>query len=183
MQKIDWENGTVIDEAHVIIDSQRYNVVPEEYDGATPISAENLNEMQDNIEAEINSVKTLINRTNVLWTGAWHMNANQTITLSENVLDQKNGIILVWSSYSDGQAQDYDFNYTFVPKKHVEMFPGAGVSSIMGNVVGTRFSIKYLYIGNSDITGNVNNGTNLSNTAVGINFTNTSFVLRYVLGI
>lgn len=53
MKKINWGNGTLISPAKVEIGGVIYEVTPEQYSGTTPISAENLNLMQDNIEAGI----------------------------------------------------------------------------------------------------------------------------------
>lgn len=54
MDKILFENGTKIAEGYVEIDGTRHNTVQPQYVGETPLSAENLNQMQSNIEDEIN---------------------------------------------------------------------------------------------------------------------------------
>jgi len=53
MEKINFQNGTLISKAKVTIDNAVYEVEPEEYEGTTPLSAEVLNQMQDNIENAI----------------------------------------------------------------------------------------------------------------------------------
>ena len=58
MQKINWQNGTLVSPAKVEIGGVIYNVTPEQLSGNTPLSAENLNQMQDNIEAAIPVPKT-----------------------------------------------------------------------------------------------------------------------------
>lgn len=47
--KTKFQNGTLISKAKVVIDNTAYDVEPAEYEGTTPLSAEVLNEMQDNL--------------------------------------------------------------------------------------------------------------------------------------
>lgn len=47
MAKFNWQNGTLVSKAKVEIDGKVYEVEPEQYEGQTPLSAENLNQMQD----------------------------------------------------------------------------------------------------------------------------------------
>ena len=50
MDKIPFEDGTKTQEAYVTINRQNYIVTPEVWNGNTPLSAFNLNKMQDNID-------------------------------------------------------------------------------------------------------------------------------------
>lgn len=43
--RINWENGNIVNEGYVIIDGVRYPVVQPEYEGNTPINEDNLNAM------------------------------------------------------------------------------------------------------------------------------------------
>ena len=54
----------------------------------------------------------------VLWESydPWTLNQYQTITLSESIEEQKNGILMEWSKYASPDAVDYDYNYIFIPK-------------------------------------------------------------------
>lgn len=116
----------------------------------------------------------------VLWTGAWFMNASQTVPLAEKVSEQAHGIILVWSAYASGTAQNYNFTYHIVPKYHVKTFNGSGVTC---NMSGVRFATpasKYVYVSDDTIVGNANNEG--SGTANGITYNNSAYVLRAVLG-
>ena len=56
MDKIPFVDGTKISNAKVTINEQEYEVTPAQYSGTTPVSAFNLNKMQDNIEKAINEV-------------------------------------------------------------------------------------------------------------------------------
>ena len=57
MNKIPFEDGQKTQEAYVNINGQTYNVTPAVWQGNTPLSALNLNNMQKNIE---DSVETYI---------------------------------------------------------------------------------------------------------------------------
>lgn len=117
----------------------------------------------------------------VLWSGAWYMNASQSAPLSEAVSAQAHGIVLAWSAYADGTAQNYDWRYQFVPKHHVTAHGGAGVTTIMATATFGRVGSKYVYVGNTAIDGNANN--NQTGTASGITYNNAHWVLRYVIGV
>ena len=69
MKKIPFEDGVKVSNAKVTIDDVDYNVTPAQYSGATPFSAYNLNQMQDNIETGLGGT--------VLWTNP---NTYDTIT-------------------------------------------------------------------------------------------------------
>ena len=118
----------------------------------------------------------------VLWSGGYSMIATQTITLSELVSEQPSGIVLVFSRYYDGAAQDDNFNSFFVPKTLVSMKQGYGSAFIMGTTTFGVICNKYLYISNDKIVGNANNSAT-GTGASGIIYANNSYVLRYVIGI
>ena len=110
----------------------------------------------------------------VLWSGAYQMNASQTITLAKPISEQPNGIILVFSLYRDGTAVDDSICTFFVSKKEVELMPDAGHSFFL--LMDSSLSVmgaKYLNISDTELKGNETNATT----------TNASFVLRYVLGV
>lgn len=54
MNKITFEDGTKTQEAYVTVGEQNYQVNPAVWQGTTPLKAQNLNKMQDNIEEAIN---------------------------------------------------------------------------------------------------------------------------------
>jgi hypothetical protein len=122
-------------------------------------------------------------RGKVLWTGGYYMTATHTIPLSERVSQQPNGIVLVFSRFSGGEAQNYHWNEFFVSKEWVRRHPGTGHSFLMTN--DGLFSImasKYLYIHDDKIGGNDVNGQSGTGTS-GITYQNNAFVLRYVIGV
>lgn len=118
----------------------------------------------------------------ILWSGVYYMTAGQTATLEEAISAQRNGIVLVFSRYSSGTAQNYHYNHFFVHKAFVDAHPGVGSQFFM-TTDGTLSVIatKYLYINDTTITGNDNNRE--SGTANGITYNNAGFVLRYVIGV
>lgn len=64
MNKINFENGTLVEPAKVIINGVTYNVIPEEWSTNTPLSAEILNQLQSNVESAINDVTNNNGRIN-----------------------------------------------------------------------------------------------------------------------
>jgi len=117
----------------------------------------------------------------VLWSGAYYMNANQTVNLSENVSAQPKGICLVFSTYASGAAVDANFTEFFIPKAIVAQKPGGGHSFFMTKSLFDAVATKYLYINDGSIAGHANN--TLTGSANGITYANNAFVLRYVIGV
>ena len=64
MDKIPFEDGTLVKKGYVTIDGTEHEVEPAEYTGKIPLSAYNLIKMQDNIENSINEEK-LVKRLNI----------------------------------------------------------------------------------------------------------------------
>ena len=117
----------------------------------------------------------------VLWSGAYYMNNNQSITLPTPVSAQPHGISLVFSRYANGAANDVAFTDFFIPKSIVAQKPGVGHSFIMASSNFGFIASKYLYINDATIAGHANNV--LTGSANGITYANNAFVLRYVLGV
>lgn len=108
----------------------------------------------------------------ILWQGAGHfMNESQVVNLSENISDQKNGIMLIWSRYKD-TPQNYGWCVNTIPKTLVGLFPGAGHDVVVGNTGDQLIASKYIYISDGQITGNSNNNVGITR----------NWVLRYVVG-
>ena len=117
-----------------------------------------------------------------LWTGSYNMSDTQSITLSEAVTAQPNGIILAFSYYdANGTVQNYNWNYFFVPKYHVAQNPGTGCNFMIANNKFGVVTNKYLYINDTTITGAAGNVA--TGTASGITYANNRYVLRRVIGV
>lgn len=54
LERIGWENGTLVSKAKVNVDGTIYEVEPAQYSGKSPMSAENLKKMENNAEKAIN---------------------------------------------------------------------------------------------------------------------------------
>lgn len=117
----------------------------------------------------------------VLWSGAYGMSNTQTVTLSEAVSKQANGIVLVFSGHENGSAKDASWNTFYVSKYEVSAISG-GRTFIMGINAGfSKIGAKYLYLADTTITGQESNGSTGTNS--GITFNNGYYVLRYVIGV
>ena len=57
MKKIKFENGTLVSNAKVEIGGTIYDVTPEQYEGTTPLSASNMNAIQDNAQEAISELE------------------------------------------------------------------------------------------------------------------------------
>lgn len=119
----------------------------------------------------------------VLWTGVKYMTADHTIDLSEPVSKQPAGVVLIFSYYSGGEAQNQAFNSFFVHKCMTGMHEGKGSTFIMAGASPFKnLASKYLYISDQQIKGHANNNaTGTSDN--GVAYTNNTFVLRYVIGV
>lgn len=113
-----------------------------------------------------------------LWSGSYFLDASQTVTLSDKVSNQLNGIILVWSYYSSG-AKNWNWNSIFVPKEFALNYPGYGIGMIL---YGAYLGVKYVYINDQTLTGAADNSK--STVAVsGVTFSPANYVLRDVWGV
>lgn len=123
------------------------------------------------------NAKVLASKTSSLGNG-------QSVSLSEPISQQANGIVLVFSQFnvSTASAVDSGWNTFFVSKYVVSNFPGQGHVFIMttDSVFGT-IGAKYVWIADDVIAGQANNIASGSSNSV--YYDNTAFVLRYVLGV
>lgn len=118
----------------------------------------------------------------VLWSGTMQMLDDQTISLSEPVSAQPNGVALVFSEWADGAVVDQSFYTQLVPKHLVAAHAGMELCTQIATSNLACFAVKCLRIKDSEITGHANNNTTGKGTC-GITYTNNRFVLRYVIGI
>lgn len=122
-------------------------------------------------------------RGTLLWSGSNQMTGSDTINLSEPISSQTSGIVLVFSRYSSGTAQNYYFNHFFVHKAFVSAHAGTGNTFLMTTDGALAvLACKYLYIANQKITGNDSN-TATGTGSGGVGYANNGFVLRYVIGV
>lgn len=119
-----------------------------------------------------------------IWSGAAFMKADQTATLTKAITDFAYGIILAFSYYnpSTSTSEDYDWEYFFVPRSHVQYNAGKGVVFGGSNPFHSSYWTKYVYIMDTKITGHDNNIANGTGSD-GITYKNNSKVLRAVYGV
>ena len=115
----------------------------------------------------------------ILWSGKTFMFGSQTAQLSHNISTCPTGIVLHWQAYVSSTAQNYDHNYTFIPKTHTN---GSGATCFLGTAGPGKLGVKYLYISNDKITGNDANDDTGSKTP-GITVTNNYWVLTQVIAV
>ena len=127
-----------------------------------------------------NGVKVLTEKHNLTWSdvgatspttplasGAWYMNASQTITLSKKISECQHGICLEWRDYGNGQANAKDFVYTFIPKAHASRNNGKPLSILLPVYEqGSSAITKYLYVYDDRITGYATNDSAANSTMV-----------------
>lgn len=78
MKKIPFQDGTKTQEAYVTVNEQNHQVIPAVWTGTTPLKAQNLNKMQDNIEEAINIQRATVTLNSTV-------NANTNYTLPTNM--------------------------------------------------------------------------------------------------
>lgn len=134
-----------------------------------------------NIGAEAaTNLRAILGSEGVLWSGGLVMDADDSATFSQLVSEQLNGIILVFSKYSNGAVSDTAFSCHFIPKQIVSSrFPH---TFILSTPNFESVGVKNLYIGNNSITGHSDN-TKTGTAASGITYANGNFALRYVIGV
>ena len=124
----------------------------------------------------------------VLWSGTTPLSDANTITLSEAISAQKNGIVVVFGLYnaSTGEGLNYGFSSHFIPKLLVSAVVPS-VNSVLGvpvTMAESKFATnatKFLRITDTTINGNADNTA--TGTANGITYNNNRFALRYVIGV
>jgi hypothetical protein len=119
---------------------------------------------------------------NVLWNGVSYMGGNDIAELSESVLEQLTGIVLVWSETASGSAVDYGWYFQYVPKEYVVRAANSSVNAglMLGiNTIGTKwvFGDKKRLVGSD---ANLNTAYQITNNLVA---NNKHWVLRYVIGV
>ena len=119
----------------------------------------------------------------LLWSGALYMHDGQVIELAQPITSQPNGVVLVFSAYSSGVAQNYEYQTYFFPKYQVIRHPGAGNLVIMASSnKPSAFWFKYLYFNDNSITGHADNDATGTSSS-GVKYANNGCVLRGVYGV
>lgn len=141
----------------------------------------------ENVTPILPQLNNIANTNRLLYQGeGLYMTESQKITLSEKISQQPTGIVIIWSAYRDGEAQDYHWYFQFVPKFilslptttkqfDTDIFLCAGGQSQYA-------AMKELTITDDVIYGRVGNSS--SKLIVnGITCVNDEWVLRAVIGV
>ncbi len=130
----------------------------------------------------------------ILWSGVSQLTSSEAdkVVLDQPISSQPSGIVLIFSLYRNGAADDVSIHQFFVSRIATQyLFTNGGefiseptphlfMLGINANL--SVFGSKYVYISDTELTGfdaNANSGT----SECGIKFNNGSFVLRYVIGV
>ena len=121
----------------------------------------------------------------VLWTGNYVLTDAQSLTFSEKLSQQQNGIVLVFSRYASSGVQNYAYSCHFIPKM---LLTAVGTTSANMNIIMGTAGFEYLAgknftISDTGITGNATNSASGTSTISGITYNNGTFALRYVIGV
>lgn len=157
---------------------QRY--IP--YDLRYPEFQRDISRSTDNVWVYDEWVVTGLNGQRVLWEGTKSMTNEHSISLNDSILTQPTGIVLIFSKYTNGAAEENNFNHFFVPKKFVAIKGGYGNAFTMMDTNFGKICHKYLYINPTTISGHANNESS-GTGASGIAYNNAAYVLRYVIGV
>ena len=163
-------NGTVIDSVTMVCETVQSLSAAFKQIANNASSIGKLNEYGTEIEK--------MKSNQILWSGAYYMNASQVANLSAPISEQVHGIILVFSGYSNSHANNDDVHCFVFPKYLLGQGKMNCKYPLFGGLASV-FGLKGLYISDSTITGHANN------TAAGhgvLSYNNSAFVLRYVIG-
>ncbi len=122
----------------------------------------------------------------ILWTGNSVMNASQSVSFSEALSQQQNGIVLVFSRYATTGEQNYAFSCHFISKLFVTTAggtTGVNMNLIMATTKFDYIAGKTLTVTDTGITGHSDNTATGKAEISGITYYNDKFALRYVIGV
>ncbi|EOA2258290.1 TPA: hypothetical protein ACSY2G_10245 [Listeria monocytogenes] len=132
----------------------------------------------------LDSIKGQFKTQNILFEGAaWPAPSTYTFSNGQKISDQNLGIVMIWSDYdvftngNPSVANNYNFDFTFIPKFFIEKHPGANLNvSVATNINSTTafITIKTMYLTDTTFSGNDSNRT-------GVNATDA--ILRYIVGV
>ncbi len=118
----------------------------------------------------------------VLWSGSTYPKAADTAVLSEPISAQANGIVIFFQWYGTGTPAKSDMICHYIPKYLVANFDGGYTISAI-DYGGAYAMSKYLYIGDTAITGSDFNGDAAKTTDSGIKITNWNYIMTRIVGV
>ena len=121
------------------------------------------------IGEELGSWEKLLVGQTLLWDDWLYMNASQTVNVP--ISEQKNGVMLMFCAYSNGEPHNWNWANFVILKKEAEILNGGGRTFPMGGTIGID-ATKYIYIYPNKIEGN--DANQQGNSA--------NYVLRKIIG-
>lgn len=108
---VNFEDGTLIEGAYVLIDGVKYPVVMPQYSGNTPLNSENMNKLQNDLKKEIeNNIENLIETMKeVLLFESEQGVSSGTINLNDTIYNYER-IKIVYGNIEDIQFLELDTN-------------------------------------------------------------------------
>ena len=97
MDKIPFEDGEKTQDAYVTLSGQNYPVTDAVYQGTTPLSAYNLNQMQDNIEEAIDNINLNNTVENKTISSGTTISDGYQITLTNSYIVGDNSLEVYWN--------------------------------------------------------------------------------------
>lgn len=135
------------------------------------------------VEAVVPKLNSLFSTAKTLWSGSSWLREGQVINLSEPISCQNNGIILVFSGFSNSDSYDGAMKAVYIRKEFLELYPKGSYVYEFGTVDFGVNGRKTFTLTDTSISGGTAASYNYSTgTRNGITYDNTRFVLRSVLG-
>ena len=159
MGKFKWENGTLVSKAKVEIGGQIYDVEPEQYSGTTPLSAENLNQMQDGIYEDIDKK-----------TSKYNVETNGSEVKTGRTIDGK-----------EEYVKRYEITINSISENKTKAQGKASLGFTLADVTVTEFSAYIIATSNNIFnldTNNYNAGYDLGSNYININASENSIVIN-----
>lgn len=114
----------------------------------------------ENLDTTIQTAikNALLNRGTKLWSGAFWLSADQTITPTKPLSQCENGWVIVTEVYRDSGAGGGDVDYHFIPKAPIATHTGQNHKLMTFTAAGTPV-YKQIYITDTNFKGNASNST------------------------
>lgn len=167
--KINWENGSVRREGYVLIDGQQYQTVQPEYEGDTPINADNLNHMDEGIKSAHDLIEDSgwIDLVPTASIGTWVALKYRKIGKIVNIIGNAYNVRVVSGSINNGNA------FAMLPE---EIRPMVDLGAHVDGTAGAQGRIKIRANGELLIDTMITQNGALSSDSAYIEFFATYFV-------
>lgn len=99
MDIFEWENGTVVERPYVEIDGVKYYIQDGTVSGGTPVTADNLNEMQNILNDKLLNIDYNEIKNKPIIYKAWSQSVSFELPIGRQalVLCNAEGVLLIWN--------------------------------------------------------------------------------------